>query len=181
MIPLELGYNDHDYNELMVIRNRLPWSYIVLYKICKWWFDFKLKPIFTTTPAVSKNEARFKSGQNRLKIIGWLTMIHINETHCRRYNNVKELKKKLSTLFIKLNFFYRIGSWCVFTLPILRNISFLLIMRQKSIIQFFKAQHETVFCYIEKSHWINWTKSSEFQHARNPFEKFLARYRKSRP
>jgi hypothetical protein len=27
-------------------------------------FDFKLKPIFDTAPAASKNEARFKSGQS---------------------------------------------------------------------------------------------------------------------
>jgi len=31
------------------------------------WFGFKLKPIFNTAPAASKNTAQFKSGQNRLK------------------------------------------------------------------------------------------------------------------
>jgi hypothetical protein len=34
---------------------------------CQWWFDFKLEPIFDTAAAASKNEARFKSGQSRLK------------------------------------------------------------------------------------------------------------------
>ncbi len=32
-----------------------------------WWFDFRLKPIYTTAPAASKNDAQFKSGQNRLE------------------------------------------------------------------------------------------------------------------
>ncbi len=31
---------------------------------CLWWFDFKLEPIFDTSPAASKNEAHVKSGQN---------------------------------------------------------------------------------------------------------------------
>ncbi len=31
------------------------------------WFNFKLEPVFNTAPASSKNEAHFKSGQNRLK------------------------------------------------------------------------------------------------------------------
>jgi len=28
------------------------------------WFDFRLKPIYETAPAISNNNARFKSGQN---------------------------------------------------------------------------------------------------------------------
>jgi len=28
------------------------------------WFDFKLEPIYATASAASKNNARFKSGQN---------------------------------------------------------------------------------------------------------------------
>jgi hypothetical protein len=34
-----------------------------------------LEPIFTTAPAATKNEARFLSGQNLLKIIGLHTTI----------------------------------------------------------------------------------------------------------
>ncbi len=30
-------------------------------------YSFRLKPIFTTAPAASKNDAHFKSGQNGLK------------------------------------------------------------------------------------------------------------------
>ncbi len=37
------------------------------YSVFQWWFDFKLEPIFDTAPAASKNKARFKSGQSRLK------------------------------------------------------------------------------------------------------------------
>ncbi len=33
-------------------------------KIGLWWFNFKLEPIFATTPVASKNEAHLKSGQN---------------------------------------------------------------------------------------------------------------------
>ncbi len=36
-------------------------------QICQCWLDFKLEPIFDTAPAASKNKARFKSGQSRLK------------------------------------------------------------------------------------------------------------------
>ncbi len=35
--------------------------------ICQWWFNFKPDAIFATAPAASKNKARIKSGQNRLK------------------------------------------------------------------------------------------------------------------
>ncbi len=35
-------------------------------KICLWWFNFKLIPIFATAPAATKNEAHFKCGQNVL-------------------------------------------------------------------------------------------------------------------
>jgi len=34
---------------------------------CWWWIDFRLKPIYTTAPAASKNNARFESGQNQLE------------------------------------------------------------------------------------------------------------------
>jgi len=34
-----------------------------------WWFNFSLEPIYTTAPAASKNDACFKTGLNRLKII----------------------------------------------------------------------------------------------------------------
>jgi len=34
---------------------------------CSWWFNFRLEPIYTTATAASKNDAPFKSGQNRLK------------------------------------------------------------------------------------------------------------------
>ncbi len=37
------------------------------FRQAKWWFDFKLEPIFDTAPTASKNKARFKSGQSRLK------------------------------------------------------------------------------------------------------------------
>ncbi len=42
---------------------------LVLHQLrqAKWWFDFKLEPIFTTASAASKNEARLKRGQNCLK------------------------------------------------------------------------------------------------------------------
>jgi len=33
-------------------------------KISQWWFGFRRKPIFNTAPAASKNNARFKRGQN---------------------------------------------------------------------------------------------------------------------
>jgi len=32
----------------------------------RWWFGFRLKPIFSTAPAASKNNAQFKRGQNQL-------------------------------------------------------------------------------------------------------------------
>jgi hypothetical protein len=32
-------------------------------KFASWWFDFKLEPIFATTPLTSKNNACYKSGQ----------------------------------------------------------------------------------------------------------------------
>jgi len=35
--------------------------------ISRWWFDFRLVPIFNTALAASKNDARFKKGQNQLK------------------------------------------------------------------------------------------------------------------
>jgi len=37
----------------------------LLFKI--WLFDFRVKIIYTTAPAASKNDAQFKSGQNWLK------------------------------------------------------------------------------------------------------------------
>jgi len=33
--------------------------------ICRWWFNFRLKPIYITDPAASKNNAWFKSGQKK--------------------------------------------------------------------------------------------------------------------
>jgi len=32
--------------------------------ISRWWFEFRLKPIFNTAPAASKNNVQFRSGQN---------------------------------------------------------------------------------------------------------------------
>jgi hypothetical protein len=32
-----------------------------------WWFDLKHEPIFATAPVASKNDTRYKNGQNRLK------------------------------------------------------------------------------------------------------------------
>jgi len=33
-------------------------------QIYLWLFDFRLKPIYTTVPGASKNDAQFKKGQN---------------------------------------------------------------------------------------------------------------------
>jgi hypothetical protein len=52
---------------------------------CLWWLDFKLDPIFDTPPAVSKNRARFKSGQNRLKSNHFTTLNKICEILCTLY------------------------------------------------------------------------------------------------
>jgi hypothetical protein len=41
------------------------------------------RQFLTTASAALKNEAHFKSGQNRLKMNGLLTTILIRETHCR--------------------------------------------------------------------------------------------------
>ena len=36
-------------------------------KICLWWFNFRLKPIYTTAPAAFKNDAQFKTGADAIK------------------------------------------------------------------------------------------------------------------
>jgi hypothetical protein len=58
-------------NSLLIHKGHNPWH--TLYTVCftdlgklnlTMVVDFKLKPIFATAPAASKNEACFKSGQN---------------------------------------------------------------------------------------------------------------------
>ncbi len=51
-------------------------------QICLWWFDFKLKPNFTTAPAAFKNYIHYKSGQNWLENSHLTTLIWIDETDC---------------------------------------------------------------------------------------------------
>ena len=52
-----------------------------------WWSSFRLKAIFTTTSAASKNEAHFQSGKNRLKNNNFASLIWIRDTLCNYYNN----------------------------------------------------------------------------------------------
>ncbi len=49
--------------------------------------SFRLKPIFNTAPAASKNTARFKSGQNQPKNNHLSSLIEIRDTLC-----IKKLK-----------------------------------------------------------------------------------------
>jgi hypothetical protein len=66
------GSEKYDILSLLVV-----YAYSVFHRFRQVKFDndFKLEQIFTTAPAALKNEARFKSGQNRLKINGSLTII----------------------------------------------------------------------------------------------------------
>jgi hypothetical protein len=48
-----------------------------------WWFGFRLKPIFITAPAASKNNAQFKSSQNRLETNHFALLILIRDKLCR--------------------------------------------------------------------------------------------------
>ncbi len=59
---------------------------IFYWSIFRIWVDFRLKPIFNTALAASKNTARFKSGQIWLKNNQFTSLIYIRDTLCSIVN-----------------------------------------------------------------------------------------------